>query len=209
MRPRPLRNHLHRGRSLTMSRVSPAAREKPTGNRSRRRAANSAKHLVQELFISVLVSFFLLRSACLMTSCHKSALQFIVYILGLLSGTEKLVQPPLPPCPSALPRYFYTEAGKLRLTPHAMWQIFFISDDVCELLLSTANCARMGCSTSALKRLAAPVFSPTAHSAGLLSLLLVLPCLLAVFLMCLLCLLSLPLSHASWFLLGKSTASGQ
>ena len=31
----------------------------------------------------------------------------------------------------------------------------------------------------------------------------------AVFLMCLLCLLSLPLSHASWFLLGKSTASGQ
>lgn len=35
-----------------MSRVSPAAREKPTGNRSRSRAASSAKHLVQELFIS-------------------------------------------------------------------------------------------------------------------------------------------------------------
>lgn len=108
-------------------------------------------------------------------------------------GLKNWCSPP-PPMSSALPRYFYTEAEKLRLTSHTMWQIFFISDGVCELLLSTANCARMGCSTSALKRLAAPVLSPAAHSAGLLSLLLVLPCLLAVFLMCLLCLLSLPLS---------------
>lgn len=39
----------------------------------------------------------------------------------------------------------------------------------------------MGCSTSALKRLATPVFSPTAHSAGLLSVLLVAVSLRCVF----------------------------
>lgn len=57
MHPLPLRNHLHRGHSLMMTRVSAAAREKPTGNSSRRRAANGAKHSVPEPFISAKFCF--------------------------------------------------------------------------------------------------------------------------------------------------------